>query len=240
MDCAPRAGTVSRNLKVEARGAPSRMRSPDAVYEVMRCAPSTRRFRSDPVPRETIERVLDNARFAPSGGNRQGWRVIVVTDAGTRQRLRELYAEPWAEYTAGARELLDSGQAPRRLRVADEYAHTFDQAPVHLVVCVMLEALAIVDRDLERPSIVGGASIYPFVQNVLLGLRAEGLGAAFTTLLAPVEDEVRSLLSIPDGVALAGHISAGYRADPWPKRLSREPVEAFVFGERYGEAFAPG
>jgi nitroreductase len=209
----------------------------DDLYELMRCAPSTRRFRDDPVPRELIERVLDNARFAPSGGNRQGWRVIVVTDPDTRRRLRELYAGPWREYTAGARELLDSGQAPRRLRVADEYAHTFEQAPVHLVVCVVLEALAIVDRDLERPSIVGGASIYPFVQNVLLGLREEGLGAAFTTLLAPVEGEVRALLSIPDGIALAGHISVGYRADPWPKRLSRNPVAEFAFAERYGEAW---
>ncbi len=211
----------------------------DELYELMRCAPSTRRFRADPVPTEVIARVLDAARFAPSGGNRQGWRVIVVTDPDVRRRLRELYAKPWRAYTAGARELLDSGQAPRRLRVADEYAHTFDQAPVHLVVCVVLEALAIVDRDLERPSIVGGASIYPFVQNILLGLRAEDLGAAFSTLLTPVEDDVRSLLAIPEGVALAGHISVGYRADPWPSRLSREPVSSFVFGERFGEAWSP-
>ena len=207
------------------------------LYEVMRCAPSTRRFRSDPVAPEVIDRVLDNARYAPSGGNRQGWRVIVVTDRQVRRRLRELYAEPWREYTAGARELLDSGRAPRRLRVADEYAQTFDEAPVHLVICVVLEALAIVDRELERPSIVGGASIYPFVQNVLLGLRAEGLGAAFTTLLAPREQEVRELVGIPDGVALAGHISVGYRADPWPTRLSRNPVAEFAFAERWGEAW---
>ena len=49
----------------------------------MRCAPSTRRFTDEPVPDEVLERVFDNARFAPSGGNRQGWRVIVVTDPQT-------------------------------------------------------------------------------------------------------------------------------------------------------------
>lgn len=201
----------------------------------MRCAPSTRRFRSDPVPRELLERVLDNARFAPSGGNRQGWRVIVVVDPDVRRRLRELYEEPWREYTAGARALLDAGQAPPGLAHADEYARTFDQAPVHLVICVVLEALAIVDRSLERPSIVGGASIYPFVQNLLLGLRSEGLGAAFTTLLTPREPEVRELLGIPEGVALAGHISVGYRADPWPTRLTRNPMSGFAFGARFGE-----
>jgi nitroreductase len=218
----------------------------DELYEVMRCAPSTRRFTDEPVPRELLERVLENARFAPSGGNRQGWRVIVVTDRDTRRRLRELYEEPWRAYTerTGTRALLEGGDASgvsagrlRMLRFADGFAHTFDAVPVHLVICVVLDALAIVDSTLERPSIVGGASVYPFVQNVLLGLRSEGLGAAFTTLLTPAEDAVRELLGLPDGIALAGHISVGYRADPWPKRLSRNPAGEFAFGERWGEAW---
>ena len=212
---------------------------PDSLYEVMRCAPSTRRFTDEPVSREAIERVLDNARYAPSGGNRQGWRVIVVTDAKSRRRMRELYEDPWRAYAerTGLRAALDAGAAGRlrMMRSADEFAHNFDQVPVHLVPCVALDALAIVDASLERPSIVGGASVYPFVQNILLGLRAEGLGAAFTTLLTPAEDEVRKLLSIPDGIALAGHISVGHRADPWPTRLSRNPLDQFAFGERYGE-----
>ena len=211
---------------------------------MMRCAPSTRHYTEEPVPRELLERVLENARFAPSGGNRQGWRVIVVTDRDTRRRLRELYAEPWRAYTeaTGARALLDAGEKSglppgrlRMLRAADEFAHSFDSVPVHLVICVDLDALAIVDSSLDRPSIVGGASVYPFVQNILLGLRAEGLGAAFTTLLTPAESQVRDLLSFPDGIALAGHISVGFRADPWPKRLTRNPVGEFTFGDRYGE-----
>jgi len=210
----------------------------------MRCVPSTRYFTDQPVPREPLARVLDNARFAPSGGNRQGWRLIVVTDRDRRRRLRELYEQPWDEYMikTGGRAALDAGEASglsagrlRMLRGADEFAHRFDEVPLHLVVCVELDALAITDAELDRPSIVGGASIYPFVHNVLLGLRHEGLAAAFTTLLVPAEAQVRELLAIPDGVALAGHISVGYRADPWPKQLRRNPVEAFTFGERYGE-----
>lgn len=218
------------------------------LYEAMRCAPSTRRFTEEPVDPEVLRRVLDNARFAPSGGNRQGWRVIVVRDPGSKRRLRELYAEPWRAYTeqTGARALLNDPELAanlpagrlRMLKLADEYARTFDQAPVHLVICVQIDALAIVDRGLERPSIVGGASVYPFVQNILLGLRAEGLGASFTTLLAPAEAKVRELLGFPEGVALAGHISLGHRADPWPKKLSRNPVEAFAFGERWDAPLA--
>lgn len=210
----------------------------------MRCAPSTRRFTPDPVSHEVLERVLENARFAPSGGNRQGWRVVVITDRERRRQLRELYADPWDRYMerTGGRAALragpDSGLSPARLRslqAADDYAHHFDEVPVHLVVCVELAALAITDAELDRPSIVGGASVYPFVQNVLLGLRREGLGAAFTTLLVPAEPQVRELLAIPDGVAIAGHIATGHREDPWPSRLSRRPVGEFAFGERYGQ-----
>ena len=142
----------------------------------------------------------------------------------------------------GGRAALEAGEAsglsPGRLRMlrgADEFAHRFDEVPVHLVVCVALDALAITDAELDRPSIVGGASIYPFVHNILLGLRYEGLGAAFTTLLVPAEAEVKDLLGIPEGLAIAGHISVGHRDNPWPKQLTRNPVEDFVSGERFGE-----
>jgi nitroreductase len=218
----------------------------DELYELMRCAPSTRYFTDETVEPEVLRRVLDNARFAPSGGNRQGWKVIVVTDPDKRRRMRELYEPPWDAYMVqtGGRSALEAGERsglpPGRLRMlagADEFARTFDRVPVHVVICVELSALAIVDSALDRPSIVGGASVYPFVQNVLLGLRAEGLGAAFTTLLTPAEEDVRELLEIPDGVVLAGHISVGHRADPWPKQLARKPVSEFAFAERYGEAW---
>jgi nitroreductase len=214
------------------------------LYELMRCVPSTRLFTEEPVARETIERVLDSARFAPSGGNRQGWRVIVLTDPATRRTLRELYVPHWDGYmeATGMRAALDAGEAsglrPGRLRMlqrADDYARSFDRVPVHLVICVETTALTVTDIKLPRASITGGASIYPFVQNILLALRAEGLGASFTTLLVPAEPEVRELLGIPETVALAGHISVGHRADPWPSRLTRNPVSEFTFAERYGE-----
>ena len=214
------------------------------LYEAMRCAPTTRRFGTDPVPREVLLRVLDNARFAPSGGNRQGWRVVAVQDAEGRRALRDLYQSHWRaymEHTGGAAMLADpDAHDPARVRMlkrADEFADRIHEVPLHLVVCARLEDLAIVDAELDRPSIVGGASIYPFVQNLLLGLRAEGLGAALTTLLAPAEPEVKRLLAVPEGVVLAAYVVVGHRADPWPSRLARKPVEEFAFSERYGEAF---
>jgi nitroreductase len=212
------------------------------LYEALRCAPTTRRFKPDPVAPETVMRALDHARFAPSGGNRQGWRVVVVQDHKLRLALRDLYLPGWRAYmesTGGAAVLADPQAfdvaTVRRVQHANEYAERLDQVPVHMVVGVRLSDLAVTDAALPRQSIVGGASIYPFVQNLLLALRAEGLGAALTTLLVPAEADVRRLLEIPEDVALAAHIGVGYRAEEWPKRLSRKPVEDFAFSERYGD-----
>ena len=212
------------------------------LLEAMRCAPTSRRFTSDPVPAQALHAALDAARFAPSGGNRQGWRVVVVREPDTRRALRDLYLPHWRAYMelTGAAELLaepeqaDAGRL-RMVRRADEYAQRLHEVPVHLVAGVRLADLAVTDAGLPRQSIVGGASVYPFVQNLLLALRGEGLGAALTTLLVPAEAEVRELLEIPDDVALAAHIGVGYRADPWPTRLARRPVEEFAFAERFGE-----
>ncbi len=212
------------------------------VFEAMRNAPTSRRFTSEPVEADVLRRVLDNARFAPSGGNRQGWRVVVVRDAERRRAIRELYVPSWNAYmeqTGGAQMLrrpdeFDASRV-RTVQRADEYAQKLEQIPVHLLVAVRLDDLVVTDAELGRQSIVGGASIYPFVQNVLLGLRAEGLGAAMTTLLVPAEDAIKKLLQMPDDVALAAHIGVGHRADDWPKKLARTAVDEFAFGERFGE-----
>jgi nitroreductase len=212
------------------------------LYEAMRGAPTSRLFRTDPVDREALVRALENARFAPSGGNRQGWRVVVVEDAGRRRALRDLYLPPWRAYmeqTGGAAILADpESHDQRRVRMvrrANEYAEGLDQVPVHLVVGVRLDDVLATDAALPRQSIVGGASVYPFVQNLLLALRGEGLGAALTTLLIPAEEDVKRLLEIPDDVALAAHVGVGHRADAWPERLARRRVEEFAFLDRFGE-----
>ncbi|HEV2924839.1 MAG TPA: nitroreductase family protein [Solirubrobacteraceae bacterium] len=212
------------------------------LFEAMRSAPTSRLFKTDPVPREALVRALENARFAPSGGNRQGWRVVVVEDAERRRALQDLYLPRWRAYTeqTGAAAILaePEGHSPalvRMARRANDYAEGLGRVPVHLVVGVRLGDVLATDASLPRQSIVGGASIYPFVQNLLLALRAEGLGAALTTLLIPAEADVMRLLEIPEDIALAAHIGVGYRADPWPERLARRPVEEFAFLERFGE-----
>jgi nitroreductase len=223
---------------------PARYRRSVELYEAMRGTPATRRFLADPVDRESLERVLDAARFAPSGGNRPGWRVIAVQEPETRRALRDLYQPHWRayfEHTGAAQILANPGEHDafrvRMLRRSDDFADRLHEVPLHLLVCVRIADLVITDGELDRPSIVGGASIYPFVQNLLLGLRAEGLGATMTTLLIPAEPAVKRLLAIPAELAIAAYIAAGHRADPWPSALRRRPVSEFAYAERYGEAF---
>lgn len=215
------------------------------LREAMRCAPTSRLFSDEPVDVEVLKGVFDDARFAPSGGNRQGWRVVVVRDPERRRALRDLYLPPWNAYmeqTGGAQMLRDpdafDASRVRMVQRADHYAQHLDEVPVHLLVGVRLGDVLATDAKLPRQSIVGGASIYPFVQNVVLALRSAGLGAALTTLLVPAEAQVKELVGFPEDVALAAHVGVGHRADPWPKRLARKPVEEFAFAERFGEPLA--
>ena len=92
-----------------------------------------------------------------------------------------------------------------------------------------MEGLHPTDHELGRLSVVGGASIYPSVQNLTLALRQQGVATALTTLLCASENEVRQLLGIPDEYITAAHIAVGYPRDGFPRKLSRSPVEEIAF-----------
>jgi nitroreductase len=194
------------------------------LYEALTTTSATRRFSERSVPESLVHRVLDVARYAPSGGNRQGWRVVVVKDPAKRRAIRDLYLEPWKAYAEQRRPLATTARRIRALNAADEMANNLHKVPVHLVVCVELAALSITDAALDRPSIVGGGSIYPFVHNILLACTAEGLGSAITTLLCVKEPETFALLGIPEGYAMAALVPIGYREGDAPRKLSRKPV----------------
>lgn len=206
------------------------------LTEVMRTAASTREFRPDPVPDDVLYRVLDNARFAPSGGNRQGWRVIVVRDEELRRRLRDLYLQSWVTNMQPLfAHLPDNGSRP-----ADRYAERLHELPIQLVVLVQRAALVTTVSALDESRFVPGASIYPFVQNIVLGLRAEGLGTTLTAGLTPVEAQARELLEVPDDLSFAAHLGIGWPARPFPRRLRRRSVEEFTTVDGYeGPAFRP-
>jgi len=214
------------------------------LYEAMRTLRAVRRLRPDPVPEPVLRRVLEAATWAPTGGNAQPWRVVVVTDAARKSVLQRLYAERWERYVARHRRLLAAAddatraRAARMLGAGDYLARHFAEVPVHLVVCFNPELMAITDAGLPRVSVVGGASIYPAVQNLLLACRAEGLGCVLTTLLCECESDVRALLEIPEPWATAADVPIGYPVLRGHGPISRRPVEKMAFRERWGAPLA--
>ncbi len=220
------------------------------LVDTLRSTGAARQFHPEPVGDDVLTRLLDTARFAPSGGNRQGWRVIVVKDPAVRAALRDLYLSgwyeylamgsaglvPWAPVTDRAAEAAAIANAPQfaadAAAAAPGFAETLDTAPALLLVLADLTALAAVDRDLPRYTLAGGASIYPFVWSLLLAARTEGLGGVMTTMPVRREDDVRALFGIPDTVAVASLVVLG-RPLAAPRRLKRAAVSTFAWVDRY-------
>jgi nitroreductase len=213
------------------------------LRDALRTTGSVRSFTSEAVDDATVAAILDDARFAPSGGNRQAWHVVVVADPARRTRLRELYLEGWHDYVAHSLAGLvpfsplatEADRAAARAQRAaakalsrpNGFPERLDEVPVLLLVTADLSVLAAVDRDLGRYGIAGGASVYPFVWQILLAARERGLGGVITTMATRHEDEVRQVFAIPSTHAVAAVVALGHPVHQ-PTRLRRRPVDEFT------------
>jgi nitroreductase len=221
------------------------------LRRALRTTGAIRDFTDEPVDDAVLHRILATARFAPSGGNRQGWRVVVVRDPAVRSALRDLYLPGWYAYLA-QRMVGLTPWAPVTDRAAEAaavaavsgpigppgFAEHLDRVPVLLVVLADLRCLAAVDRDSSRYSFAGGASIYPFVWSVLLAAREEGLGGVMTTMVIHQEAAAKALLHVPDELAIAAVVALGHPVKS-PRRLTRDPVEEFATVDTYdGKPFS--
>jgi nitroreductase len=215
------------------------------LYEAMRTTFAAREFTDEPLPDETVHAILDRARFAPSGGNRQGWHVIVVRDRATREALAKATIPAAKRYTAQVK----AGENPWNTVVPSSVdAATVERteanarliepvlkAPVILVICVDLRVVASTDQYLERVGIISGASIYPFAWNVLLAARAHGFGGTITTLAVSEEPQLKAALGVPPHVAICAVMPLGRPVKQLTK-LRRRPVAEFAVRERWGGA----
>ena len=210
------------------------------ALEAMRTIGSCRSYKPDDVPDEVVYRAVEAARFAPQGGNRQPTRLVVVRDRATKERLRDLYLVPWRKYyeaaIAGGPQLGEYDSARRAADAANRFAENLAEVPLIIVVCARADLLHVTDEGLGHPSVVGGASIYPFVQNLCLALRVEGVATTLTTLLCEYEAEVKELLGIPDEYLTACHVAAGYPERGFPTKLRRMAVEETTFLDRFGNS----
>jgi nitroreductase len=209
------------------------------LIDTLRTTGAVRDFTDQAVDDAVLVRVLDTARFAPSGANAQAWRVVVVKDAANRRRLRDCYVRGSRQYLALAAAGLrpwsptSDRDAEKRALAAEKpgtvggFAEKFDKAPALLALFADLSMLAAVDRDADRYTFAGGASVYPFAWNLLLAARDEGLGGVITTIAIREEHEVKAILGAPDQLALAAVIALGHPVRQ-PRRLRRQPVSSFA------------
>lgn len=206
---------------------------PDSVglLEGLTTTRAIRRFRPDPVPDAELAAILFAATRAPSGSNRQPFRFLVLRDgpraAAAKAVLGRSFREAWATKRADDGYGGGDPNAPKaRLeRAMQHFVDHFEQVPVVVLGCL---------ARYRPPNPLEGNSIYPACQNLLLAARARGLGGVLTMWHAPVEADLRSLLDIPDEVAISATIPLGYpqgRHGP----VRRRPLTELVFDDGWGQ-----
>jgi nitroreductase len=204
------------------------------VLEAIATTRAIRRIRPDPVSDDDLAAVLFAATRAPSGSNRQPFRFLVLRDGPLAAQAKALLARGFragwdAKSAADGYDTAATGDpTSRKARMAKtmrEFVDTFQDVPVVVLPCLV---------RYREPSSYEGASIYPACQNLLLAARARGLGGVLTEWHALVEDELRALLDIPDGVFIAATIPLGRpRGGHGPVR--RRPLTDFVYDDRWGQ-----
>ena len=199
------------------------------LFEIIQTTRSMRRLKPDPIPNELIRKILEAGVCAPSGGNMQRWRFLVVKDTAIKRTVGALYKRAWDEVVAPryrAGEPAPGTSRERFLRMldaAESLAAHIHEAPVWIVPCLQGES----------PTRTAGSSIYPAVQNTLLAARALGLGATLTTLYLNFEKEAETALGLPADWHSYALIPIGYpmgRFGP-VRRISLADV---VFEDRWG------
>ncbi|MBA3304230.1 MAG: nitroreductase family protein [Acidimicrobiia bacterium] len=202
-----------------------------------------RRFTDEPVTDEQVLTCLRAAVQAPSGGNIQPYRFIVVKDVGIRTRLAEVYLRAWRRYSAAVR-----GPALARMRSDEERAAwernvvASDHLAEHLAEVPVLILVLMADIEMLATDAVGvmdvgptAASVYPAVQNLVLAARAQGLGTTLTTVYRIHEDEVRAICEIPDRYRVAALLPLGHptgRFGVAPRRPAESITSWDTFGQR--------
>ena len=215
------------------------------LNDVMQTTFAAREFTDDPLPDDILFEILDIARFAPSGGNRQGNRVIIVRDQETKIALSDLARPAAKRYTAQIKAGESPWQSVYPTKVteaeieATEPSHhltqSFISAQVVLVFVVDLGKVASMDQFLDRVGVISGASIYPFVWNTLMAARQAGFGGTITTLAAAQEPKVQKLLNIPGEFAVAAVVPMGKPIKQLSK-LRRNAVEEIATLETFDGA----
>ena len=191
-----------------------------------------RRLNRDRVPNELIRKILEAGVCAPSGGNMQRWRFLVIKGSCDRGDGGAYYKRGWDQrvaprYRAGEPAPGMSRERFLRLLDAAEYlAAHIHEAPVWIVPCL----------EGATPTRTSGSSVYPAVQNMLLAARALGLGATLTTLYLQFEKEAEAALGLPPNVHSYALLPIGYPMGRFGP-VRRVPLTDVVYEDRWGQPY---
>lgn len=195
------------------------------LFEALRTTRAIRRLKPDPVPAALIRKVCEAGTFAPSGGNRQPWFFIAVTDQERRAFIAERYRSAFASYIAPALEAAKAPDFPedkrKNIAAARHLAEHMHEVPVQLFVAGWTR------RGHEQSQ-----ALFPCIQNILLACRAVGLGASLTTVHRTFGREIDAYLGLPETIPSAALIPIGWPVGRYgqPKR---KPVDACLFVDRF-------
>ena len=215
------------------------------LFEIMYSLRSMRRLKSDPVSDDLVWKVLEAATRAPSGGNTQPWRFLVVRDPAAKAFLQERYKRGWDRYLQANLQAAAAVPVPpspaetearmRMVGAASHLAEHLHEAPVLLLVCMLPRVLALPPDPESQPSSPAAlyASVFPAVQNILLACRAYGLGATLTTLHLLYEQAIKARLGIPPEIETVAMIPIGHPVGRFGP-TTRAPVESVTFWDSWG------
>lgn len=205
------------------------------VYEALYTTRAMRRVRPDPIPLDVQARILDAAIRAPTGGNAQNWRFLLVDDRAVIERIGPLYRDSidqlwrtiYADRIAAAKADPDAPSSVQILKVqrsAQWLADHFEEVPLYLFAFVQADPT--------------GGSIFPAVWSAQLAARAEGVGSSLTVVLGVFHpDETLAILGVPrdEHWLMACCVSFGYPTGRWGV-APRQPVHKVSFRNRWDQA----
>ena len=205
----------------------------DNIWEAMSTMRAMRRLKPDPVPDDLIQKILQAGQWAPSGGNTQRWRFLVVRDPAVKKQVQAYYSRLYDEqigprYATSAPPPGSDAARYKRQHAAVEYlTDHYHEAPVWIVACL---------EDGENPGRTAGSSIYGAVQNMCLATRALGLGTTLTTRHTGYGKEVDAIFGLPPGAHSYAILPIGWPMGNFGK-LGRGPLRDVVYGDRWGRPY---
>ena len=206
----------------------------EVFYRVIERRRDVRAFRPDPIPSETLYRILGAAHHAPSVGLMQPWNFIVIQEADTKARIKDIFLEENEKAAAHY-------SGPRANLYRSLKLEGIQEAPVNLCVTS--------DRTRAGPHVLGRNTIVDTdlystccaIENLWLAARVEGIGVGWVSILS--HDELRKLLAIPDHIVVVAYLCLGYAQEffdePELQRrrwASRVPLDQLVYRERWGNS----